>query len=352
MRSCRSERDAAVPTRNMEGISSRPRKVGRKFVSDRVEVHIAPDSTHLMPTAIYGWGSNLYGQLGLSLTETETSRPKRIHSCDTHDTLVTVTASQVVWQAAPDKFTVHGLGLSSTDERTDKETLQRTESVQLQAKRLLGYDRVGGYLGTDGRIHPADTPGSVQHGSEWSDAATNVIGQVLAISTSGEPLLFPSLACASAADGVQLETKEEQMPPVHSVAGGGAHFVVVTKDPECPIYAYGDGRYGQLGTPALQRPPDSRDIVKVEYFSARQGFTARIAAVECGNRHSVALTVDGDAYFWGWLDVNEVEMPLTPTPIMLGEEQLDRQVVQVACGAAHTLLLLDDGSLWGFGLSA
>ena len=150
---------------------------------------------------------------------------------------------------------------------------------------------------------------------------------------------------------MQLQAKDEQIPPVHAVAGGGAHFVMVTEDPKCPIYACGDGRYGQLGAPALQRLPDTRDALKVGYFSARQGFTTRIAAVECGSRHSVALTVDGDAYFWGWLIVNGVEMPLSPTPIMLGEEQLDRQVIQVACGAAHTLLLLDDGSLWGFGSS-
>ena len=336
----------------MEGITSRPRrKVRRKQVSDRVEVHLAPDSTLFMPTAIYGWGSNLYGQLGLLLTETETCRAQRIHSGGPHDTLAAVTASQVVWQTAPNRFTSQGLGLSSSDEHTNKEPLQATETVQLQAKRLLGCDRIDGYLGIDGRIHPADAPGSVRHGPEWLDAATNVIGQVLAISTSGEPWLFPSLTCSRTADGVQLQAKDEQIPPVHAVAGGGAHFVMVTEDPKCPIYACGDGRYGQLGAPALQRLPETRDAVKVGYFSARQGFTTRIAAVECGSRHSVALTVDGDAYFWGWLIVNGVEMPLSPTPIMLGEEQLDRQVIQVACGAAHTLLLLDDGSLWGFGSS-
>ena len=89
-------------------------------MSDRVEVHLAPDSTLFMPTAIYGWGSNLYGQLGLLLTETETCRAQRIHSGGPHDTLAAVTASQVVWHTASNKFTAQGLGLSSSDEHTNK----------------------------------------------------------------------------------------------------------------------------------------------------------------------------------------------------------------------------------------
>lgn len=130
-----------------------------------------------------------------------------------------------------------------------------------------------------------------------------------------------------------------------SVAGGGAHFVLACEGPN-KVYALGDNRFGQLGNTDL----GLKHVVPVAFFSSAECFDARIAQMAAGGRHSVALADDGSAYVWGWDSVQECVVE--PAPVLFDDEHVDIDVVEVACGAAHTLLCLSDGSVWGTGTGA
>ncbi|RUS15532.1 hypothetical protein BC937DRAFT_92341 [Endogone sp. FLAS-F59071] len=127
-----------------------------------------------------------------------------------------------------------------------------------------------------------------------------------------------------------------------------AHLLALTATGD--IYSWGSNRFGQLGH------GHAGDTVVPEPIEALQGVPAEAAA--CGAFHS-AVVAQGSLYTFGWnalgrLGIGEGEGSET-TPQMAdfrnnktGEvgEEVEVNVVKVACGAAHTIAIDDQGSLW------
>lgn len=98
---------------------------------------------------------------------------------------------------------------------------------------------------------------------------------------------------------------------------------------------------GQLGH------GDVEDVVEPKLIENLSGI--KIVKIACGGWHSIALSSDGDLYVWGsnsngqlGLKTNKSEtidsdVSIMATPIVL---DLDCNVVDIACGSKHTIVLL------------
>eukprot|EP00667_Euglena_gracilis_P001027 EG_transcript_1027 len=125
------------------------------------------------------------------------------------------------------------------------------------------------------------------------------------------------------------------------IAAGAAHSVVACDD---GLYTFGAGGYGQLGYGSItQSMPRA-----VELFDGSHRRTARFVA--CGANHTVVATNDG-VYAFGDGRHGQLGQPVDKaeqgSPRRVGFFDTHK-VESVACGSQHTLILSNEG-LFGFG---
>uniref|UniRef100_A0A1B6LQS4 Uncharacterized protein n=1 Tax=Graphocephala atropunctata TaxID=36148 RepID=A0A1B6LQS4_9HEMI len=133
------------------------------------------------------------------------------------------------------------------------------------------------------------------------------------------------------------------------MACGRSHILMLSERGE--VFSVGEGSRGQLGHGELEDEEEPRLV------EALAGLV--VVAVACGGWHSCALTADGDLYSWGWNMAGQLGLlnqePRGKVSVQAVPQVVDWldqsgvQVSQVACGARHTVVLLDDGSVWGCG---
>uniref|UniRef100_A0A672ZNA8 RCC1 and BTB domain-containing protein 2-like n=1 Tax=Sphaeramia orbicularis TaxID=375764 RepID=A0A672ZNA8_9TELE len=125
--------------------------------------------------------------------------------------------------------------------------------------------------------------------------------------------------------------------------GTGPHVVIATADGE--VFAWGHNGYSQLGngttnhglTPAL---------VSTNLLSKR------VTDVACGSHHTIALTTDGEVYAWGYNNSGQVGSGSTanqPTPRRVSSCLQNKVVVNIACGQLCSMAVLDNGEIYGWG---
>lgn len=128
---------------------------------------------------------------------------------------------------------------------------------------------------------------------------------------------------------------------VTSVAGGAEHSVVATSDGH--VYAFGWGRYGNLGD---GERVDRHAPIRVHGLDG-----VHVAKVACGWRHSAAVTDNGRVFSWGWskygqLGVGDQNDRLIPHEVTA---LAGRVITAVAGGWRHTLALDQAGTLFAWG---
>ncbi|KAK2846704.1 hypothetical protein Q5P01_009703 [Channa striata] len=125
--------------------------------------------------------------------------------------------------------------------------------------------------------------------------------------------------------------------------GTGPHVVIATADGE--VFAWGHNGYSQLGngttnhglTPAL---------VSTNLLSKR------VTEVACGSHHTIALTTDGEVFAWGYNNSGQVGSGSTanqPTPRRVSSCLQNKVVVNIACGQLCSMAVLDNGEVYGWG---
>ncbi|XP_037533816.1 RCC1 and BTB domain-containing protein 2 [Nematolebias whitei] len=125
--------------------------------------------------------------------------------------------------------------------------------------------------------------------------------------------------------------------------GTGPHVVIATADGE--VYAWGHNGYSQLGngttnhglTPALV----STNLLN-----------KRVTEVACGSHHTIALTSDGEVYAWGYNNSGQVGSGSTanqPTPRRVSSCLQSKVVINIACGQLCSMAVLDNGEIYGWG---
>lgn len=131
------------------------------------------------------------------------------------------------------------------------------------------------------------------------------------------------------------------------------------------VFSWGGGWFGRLGHGDTDNVYQPRQIQGLRYRQIKQVRGARsrpcvtpsltrprAAQVACGGYHSAAVTVEGDLYVWGRGDQR---LGLGDTPSMheptlvawLRQQQVN--VLAVAAGEEHTLVVAHSGEVWAWG---
>ncbi|CAO3665915.1 unnamed protein product [Rhizopus stolonifer] len=135
-----------------------------------------------------------------------------------------------------------------------------------------------------------------------------------------------------------------QLPQVISMQASSEHVLCHTSQ---GIFGIGSNRFSQLaGIESCQTP------VLIEHF---EGLAMNSVTIACGPFHS-AVAIEGDLYTFGlfkegrlgWGEGSGDRVDLAVFLDKDGQE-VDVNVVKVACGSCHTLVLDDQGKIWSCG---
>ncbi|KAM4537906.1 alsin isoform 1-T1 [Fundulus diaphanus] len=123
---------------------------------------------------------------------------------------------------------------------------------------------------------------------------------------------------------------------VVSVAAGSFHSGVVTEDGG--VHMWGDNAAGQCGLSGLSSVPNPTPVALLDPGGPR---TVPVLELACGERHSLALSAQREVWAWGSGCQLGAKAPAFPVWKPQKVEQLaGRCVLQVACGASHSLALV------------
>ncbi|MEQ2232145.1 hypothetical protein ILYODFUR_008216 [Ilyodon furcidens] len=123
---------------------------------------------------------------------------------------------------------------------------------------------------------------------------------------------------------------------VVAVAAGSFHSGAVTEDGS--VHMWGDNGAGQCGLSGLSCVPNPTPVALPDTGGAQ---TVPVLELACGEKHSLALSVQREVWAWGsgcQLGLNATVFPVwKPQKV---EQLAGRYVLQVACGASHSLALV------------
>ncbi|GAA0150428.1 guanyl-nucleotide exchange factor [Lithospermum erythrorhizon] len=123
---------------------------------------------------------------------------------------------------------------------------------------------------------------------------------------------------------------------IKAVAAGLWHTLCITTDGH--VHAFGGNQFGQLGLGiGSDEAETSPKLLKASLFENKNAKT-----VSCGARHSTILTEDGSLFSWGWNKYGQLGLGDTidrniPSEVTENEYRLRN----VSCGWWHTLLLAE-----------
>lgn len=149
-----------------------------------------------------------------------------------------------------------------------------------------------------------------------------------------------------------VPTKVQALAGVKIVSVGASHHHCLALSADGQVFTWGKGEYGVLGNGA------SVDAaVPVPIASLSQD---KIAKIACGEAFSGALTVNGRLHMWGRndggqlgqpeglsLDIHNIETVPTQCEVI---KDLKEKVIDIALGERHTVALTDQGEAWMWGL--
>lgn len=125
---------------------------------------------------------------------------------------------------------------------------------------------------------------------------------------------------------------------VVAVAAGSFHSGVVTEDGG--VHMWGDNGMGQCGLSGLSTVPNPTPVAVVDSDSCPPQ-TVPVMELACGDKHTLALSVQRELWTWGsgcQLGVNTPVFPVWKPQRV--EHLAGRYILQVACGASHSLALV------------
>ena len=134
-----------------------------------------------------------------------------------------------------------------------------------------------------------------------------------------------------------------------SVAAGNAHTLVVA--PDHTVYAWGYNGYGQLG--AGDTTDRATAVQVASPFDASRPLT-NVVAVAAGTHHSLVLTADGLVYAWGRnyegeLGSGDTTQRATPVTVTVASGAPLTNVVSIAAGNYHSLAVTSGGAVYAWG---
>jgi alpha-tubulin suppressor-like RCC1 family protein len=134
----------------------------------------------------------------------------------------------------------------------------------------------------------------------------------------------------------------EQEEPIIQVALGLQHAYALSSK-SGHLYSWGKAGRGQLGREA-----------NTDQASTARPLMSGVVLVSSGMHHGACLTHDNQVYMWGRnMTVDDDEKPQdVRLPVKVRGLPSGKQVVKLSCGSHHTSVLLEDGSVYAFGIAA
>ena len=176
---------------------------------------------------------------------------------------------------------------------------------------------------------------------------------------SPEPVAYTKLDT----DG-KIDFDQEKILSLESFDLGLQHGIGL--DAKGQVYCWGKGERGQLGQESVQvQSPYALLVTKAYELGINANVTkpayreiGKVVQVAAGMVHSAALTADNEVLIWGKYVIpplpNDAEQGRTASdsklPCVL-KGLPDKKVEQIACGSHHLAILLEDGSVYGVGIS-
>lgn len=288
----------------------------------------------------FGWGSNQDGQLGNQFAEQSRYypiwtpyQPWWLQSATAptamplaaEDTPVQVASGHRHSVALQDDGTVWTWGKNEYGQLGDGTTTNRNEPVQVSGLSNVIAVAAGKYhslaVTREGQVWAWGRNDNRQLGNNSSDDA-----------------LKPVLVVVS--DGGDVSP----LPGVMAVAASEVHSVALKSDGT--VWAWGDNRYGQLGTGNTLGSGTAK----------RTPGLAEVRVISAGGDLTTARTLarTGDNALWGWGNNTKCQMGESPreqqtTPVRLTELSRLGEVRALASGLAHGVALTADGQVWTWG---
>lgn len=125
---------------------------------------------------------------------------------------------------------------------------------------------------------------------------------------------------------------------VVAVAAGSFHSGAVTEDGG--VHMWGDNGAGQCGLSGLSTVPNPTPVALVDSNTSPPQ-TVPVLELACGEQHTLALSAQREVWAWGsgsQLGLNATVFPVWKPQRV--EHLAGRYVLQVACGASHSLALV------------
>ena len=127
-------------------------------------------------------------------------------------------------------------------------------------------------------------------------------------------------------------------------AGGLSYTMILNNKNE--VYGCGSNQFGQLGN---NTETESNTLVPME-LSGKIPVGKKVINIACGVYHTIVLLDDGTVYGCGDNTVGQLgngnnTQQTTLVPMIL----TGKKVINIACGVYHTIVLLDDGTVYGCG---
>ena len=117
------------------------------------------------------------------------------------------------------------------------------------------------------------------------------------------------------------------------------------------LWAWGSNQYGQLGFE--KDPADTFPNVNTPvWINPTQGLLGTWQEISVGEFHFMALSGDGTLWTWGFNGNGQLGDGSTTNrinPIAVSSPILGQTWISISAGAYHSLGLLSDGTLWGWG---
>jgi alpha-tubulin suppressor-like RCC1 family protein len=135
------------------------------------------------------------------------------------------------------------------------------------------------------------------------------------------------------------------------IACGSLHTIVLMTDGT--IYGTGDNSYGQLGINNTTNQPILTLMVNPIYDTRGTYYGKTPSSIACGYTHTIVLMTDGTIYGTGLNDIGQLGLNNTTSQVTLTKmvNPIGKTPSFIACGGEYTIVLMTDGTIYGTGIN-
>ncbi len=287
--------------------------------------------------SVFGWGSDSAGQLGDNSTATQQVYPVQAKTTATGNPILTgiidIAGGAAHTVALKSDGTVWTWGSNSSGQLGSGNLTSRKLADQVKTSSSAFLTGVAAIAAGDNFSVAVKTDGTVW---AWGDNGSGQIG--IGSTQTQKYAVQVTLSGGGGLTGVKR------------AACGSTHVVAVKTDGT--VWSWGNNTNGQLGngTTTQAKNPVQVKINSTIFFTGASGVAA-------GASHSAILKTDGSVYACGLntsgqLSINSNTQQLYPTQSVSSAGPVLANIVDFACGANHTLVTKNDGTVSGCGLNS